>query len=429
MSEALKKPFEGLRVADFAWVGVGPIVSKYLADHGAEVVRIESSTYPEALRRVGPFVDDQPGIDRSGYYANFNSSKLGATVNLKHPRGPELIKRFIATCDVVTESFTPGTMAKFGLDYESLRQLRPDLLMISMPLYGQTGPWASYMGYGHVLQAAAGYNHMTGWPDQPPIGTGVAYTDFLVPHLAATALIAALDYRRRTGRGQYIDFGQMEAAIHGLGTAVLDWTANGHEQTRLGNHDLEAAPHNAYKCRDGRWIGIACATEKHWEGLKAALGRPEWCDMDRMRRRWQRINELKEIDRHLGFWFEDFTRLEREPALQTEEGVEGPPVRKFTTGEVVELMQSFGVPCGIVQSPEAMHADPQLAHRRHYWKLQHPVMGLRAYDGPAFRLSRTPTELRKAAPCLGEDNEYVFQEVVGLSEDEFIELLADGAFE
>lgn len=429
MTEALKKPFAGLRVADFAWVGVGPLVSKYLADHGAEVIRIESSTYPEALRRVGPFVDDVPGIDRSGYYANFNSSKRGVTVNLKHPRGPELIKRFIATCDVVTESFTPGTMAKFGLDYESLRQLRPDLLMISMPLYGQTGPWASYMGYGHVLQAAAGFNHMTGWPDQPPIGTGIAYTDFLVPHIAATALIAALDFRRRTGKGQYIDFGQMEAAVHGLGTAILDWTANGHEQIRLGNHDMEAAPHNAYKCRDGRWVAVACVTEKHWEGLKAALGRPEWCDMDRMRRRWQRINELKEIDRHLGFWFEDFTRLGDEPALQTEEGVEGPPVRKFTTEEVVELMQSFGVPCGIVQSPEAMHNDPQMAHRGHYWKLQHPVMGLRAYDGPSFRLSKTPGELTKAAPCLGEDNEYVYKEIVGLDEDEFIELLADGAFE
>jgi crotonobetainyl-CoA:carnitine CoA-transferase CaiB-like acyl-CoA transferase len=429
MSESLQKPFTGIRVADFAWVGVGPIVSKYLADHGAEVVRIESSTYPEALRRAGPFVDDIPGVDRSGYYANFNSSKRGITVNLKHPRGPELIKRFIATCDVVTESFTPGTMAKFGLDYESLRGLRPDLLMISMPLYGQTGPWSSYMGYGHVLQAAAGYNHMTGWPDQPPIGTGVAYTDFLVPHLAATALIAALDYRRRTGKGQYIDFGQMEAAIHGLGTAILDWTANGHEQIRLGNHDMEAAPHNAYRCRDGRWVVLACATEKHWEGLKAALGRPEWCDMDRMRRRWQRINELREIDRHLSFWFEDFTRRGDEPALQAEEGVEGPPVRKFTTEEVVQLMQSFGVPSGIVQSPEAMHADPQLAHRGHYWRLQHPVMGLRTYDGPSFRLSKTPAELTRAAPCLGEDNEYVYKEIVGLSDEEFIELLADGAFE
>ena len=427
---SLKKPFAGLRVADFAWVGVGPTVSKYLADHGAEVIRIESSTYPEALRRVGPFVDDVPDLDNSGYYANFNSSKLGMSVNLKHPRGPELVKRLVANCDIVTESFTPGTLAKFGLAYEDLRAVRgDDLVMISMPLYGQTGPWAPYMGYGHVLQAATGYNHLTGWPDDAPIGTGIAYTDFLVPHIATIALIAALDYRRRTGVGQYIDFGQMEAAVHGLGTAILDWTVNGHEQIRLGNRDAEAAPHGCYRCKDGRYIVLACATEKHWEGLKAALGRPEWCDMDRMRRRWQRLDEQKEIDRHLGYWFEDFTRRESDPPYAAEEGVDTPPVRRFTTYEAFELMQSFGVPCGIVQSPEAMHGDPQLAHRGHYWRLQHPVMGERTYDAPAFRLSRTPAELTKAAPLMGEDNEYVFRQLIGLGEEEFIELLADGAFE
>src|SRR4029079_5460668 len=121
---------------------------------------------------VPPFVDDIPGLDRSGYYANFNSSKYGVSVNLKHPRGPELARRLALECDVVTESFTPGTMARFGLDYESLRAHRPDLVMISMPLYGQTGPWSSYMGYGHVLQAASGYNHLPGWPDGPPLGSG-----------------------------------------------------------------------------------------------------------------------------------------------------------------------------------------------------------------------------------------------------------------
>jgi benzylsuccinate CoA-transferase BbsF subunit len=424
----LKKPFEGLRVADFAWVGVGPLVSKYLADHGAEVIRIESSTYPETLRRAGPFVNDTPGVDNSGYYANFNSSKLCATVDLKHPRGPELARRIVAECDVVTESFTPGTMARFGLDYQSLLSVRPDVVMISMPLYGQTGPWGNYMGYGHVLQAAAGFNHLTGWEDGPPIGTGLAYTDFLAPHFAAAALVAALDYRQRTGKGQYIDFSQFEAVVHGLGTAVLDWTANGHEQTRLGNRDPEAAPHGTYRCKDGRYIVIACATEKHWEALKAALGRPEWCDMDRMRRRWQRLNEQKEIDRHLSFWVEDFTRRDDEDEYYREEGVETPPVRKFTTRQLLEHLQSFGVPSGIVQSAEDLHADPQLAHRGHFWKLEHPAMGLRTYDGPAFRLSKTPGELTKAAPLLGEDNEYVFKEIVGLGEEEFIELLADGAF-
>lgn len=425
----LKLPFEGLRVADFAWVGVGPLVSKYLADHGAEVVRIESSTYPEALRRVGPFINDEPGLDNSGYYANFNSSKLCASINLKHPRGPELARRIIATCDIVTESFTPGTMAKFDLDYEHLREVRPDMVMISMPLYGQTGPWGPWMGYGHVLQAAAGYNHMTGWPDDPPIGTGVAYTDFLVPHIATVALIAALDYRRRTGKGQYIDFGQLEAAVHGLNTAILDWTANGHEQVRLGNRDPEAAPHGCYQASDGRWVVIACFTEKDWEGYKAALGRPEWCDLERMRRVWQRVNEQKEIDRHTQAWIIDHTYDPARPKPIDPDGPEGEPVLQFTTDELVAHFQRFGVPCGIVQTPEAIHADPQLAHRHHLWTLEHPVMGARTYDSAAFKLSKTPGRLAKAAPLLGEDNEYVYRDLAGLSEEEFIELLADGAFE
>ncbi|MCC7363754.1 MAG: CoA transferase [Dehalococcoidia bacterium] len=429
MGDQLKLPFEGLRVADFAWVGVGPTVSKYLADHGAEVIRIESTTYPEALRRAGPFVDDEPGIDRSGYYANFNSSKLGMSVNLKHPRGTELAKRLVAQCDVVTESYTPGTMKRFGLDYEALREVRPDVLMISMPLYGQTGPWSPWSGYGHVLQAAAGYNHLTGWADGPPIGTGVAYTDFLVPHVAAAALIAALDYRRRTGKGQYIDFGQLDAAVHGLGTAMLDWTANGHEQVRMGNRDPEAAPHGCYRAKDGRYVVIACFTEKQWDGFKAALGRPDWCDLERMRRVWQRLNEQKEIDFHTQAWIEDHTVDPKRPDVVDPDGPEMAPIQQFTTEQVVAHFQKFGVPAGIVQSPEAMHADPQLRHRHHYWTLKHPVMGDRTYDGPAFRLSKTPGRLTKAAPCLGEDNEYVYREVLGLSEEEFIELLADGALE
>lgn len=403
---APKPAFAGLRVADFAWVGVGPTVSKYLADHGAEVIRIESGTYPEALRRAGPFVDDQPGVDNSGYYANFNSSKLGASVNLKHPRGPELARRLALQCDIVTESFTPGTMARFGLDYASLAAGRPDLLMISMPLYGQTGPWAPFSGYGHVLQAATGYNHLTGWPDAEPIGTGIAYTDFLVPHFAAVALLAALDYRRRTGVGQYIDFGQMEAGVQGLWTAVLDWTVNGREQLRMGNRDPEAAPHGCYRCKDGQYAVIACFTEQQWEGFRAALGRPDWCDLERMRRNWQRLTEQKEIDRHLGFWCEE-----------------------RTANQVFRTMQEYGVPSGIVKSPADMHRDPQLRHRKHYRALQHPVMGLRTYDSPAFRLSKTPAVLSKAAPLLGEDNEYVWKDVVGLGEAEYDSLLVDGAFE
>ncbi|MGK2966895.1 MAG: CaiB/BaiF CoA transferase family protein, partial [Tepidiformaceae bacterium] len=258
MAQQLRKPFEGIRVADFSWVGAGPLTTKYLADHGAEVIRIESLMSLDTLRRSHPFVDNEPGVDRSGYYANFNSSKLGATLNLKHPRGIELAKRLVATCDAVVESFTGGTMERLGLGYDVLKDVRPDLVMLSMPLFGQTGPWAEYSGYGHGLQAAVGLNHLTGWPDGAPLGTGVAYTDFVVPHLGALALVAALDHRRRTGVGQYIDFSQYEATVHVLGTAVLDWTANGHEQTRMGNRDPEAAPHGCYRCKDGKWIVLSC---------------------------------------------------------------------------------------------------------------------------------------------------------------------------
>ncbi len=426
---ALKKPFEGMRVADFSWVGVGPTVAKYLADHGAEVIRIESNTYPEALRRVGPFPNDTPGVDNSGYYANFNSSKYGVSINLKHPEGTSLARELVSHCDVVTESYTPGTMARFGISYEELSEGRDDLVMISMPLYGQTGPWAEYAGFGHILQAASGYNHLTGWPDGPPIGTGVAYTDFLVPHIATIALVAGLDYRRRTGKGQYIDFSQYEAAVHGLGTAILEWTANGREMMRMGNRDPEAAPHGCYQCKDGRWIAIACFTEDEWTRLKAALGRPDWCDLERMRRKWQRLNEQKEIDRHLSNWTWEMTRKPEDPEEAEIEGVEGVRIRKYASHELMQYLQSYGVPAGVVQTAEDMHNDPQMKHRGHYWKLEHPTMGLRTYDGPSFRLSATPAELTKAAPLLGEDNERVFKEILGMSDERFVELLADGAFE
>src|SRR5688572_2437512 len=183
----------------------------------------------------------------------------------------------------------------------------------------------------------------------------------------------------------------------------------------MGNRDPEAAPHGCYRCKDGRYIVLACFTEKQWDGFKAALGRPDWCDLERMRRKWQRLNEQKEIDRHIQAWLDAYT-VDPARGLDPEDAVspEGQPLKFYTTGEVWRHFQSFGVPCGVVQNAEELHSDPQLSHRGHYWKLEHPTMGLRTYDGPSFRLSLTPGELTKAAPLLGEDNEYVFKQIVGL---------------
>jgi len=392
--------FEGIRVADFAWVGVGPLVSKYLADHGAEVIRIESSVRPEPLRRAPPFANDEPGLDNSGYYADFNSSKQCVSLNLQHPDGVRIAKRIVEHCDIVTESFTPKAMRAWGMTYEDLCEVRPDLIMISMPMYGLTGPWSMWQGYGHVLQAAAGISHLTAYPGEEPIGTGVAYTDFLVPHFAASALLAALDHRQRTGEGQNIDFGQMEAAIHATETMVLDYTVNGREQQPLGAGHPDYRPYGTYQCAargddDDRWIAITVTSEAELAALADVAGQPSWTSL-----------QADALDSELASW----TRTQQAEVL-------------------MQQLQSAGVPAGVVQTPEDLRNDPQLAHRGHFWMLDHPTMGHRAYDGPSFRLSETPAELTKAAPLLGEDNEYVYKDIVGMSDDEYVEHLVSGAFD
>ncbi len=397
---AISKVFEGIRIADFAWVGVGPLVSKYLADHGAEVIRIESSVRPEPLRRAPPFANDEPGLDNSGYYADFNSSKKCVSLNLQHPDGVKIAKRIVEHCDIVTESFTPKAMRGWGMTYEDLCEVRPDLIMISMPMYGLTGPWSMWQGYGHVLQAAAGISHLTAYPGEEPIGTGVAYTDFLVPHFAASALLAALDHRQRTGEGQNIDFGQMEAAIHATETMVLDYTVNGREQHALGAGHPDFRPYGTYRCAargddDDRWIAITVTNDAELAALAEVAEESSWTSLG-----------ADALDTAIAEW----TR-----SLQAE--------------ELMQQLQEAGVAAGVVQTPEDLRNDPQLEHREHYWMLDHPTMGHRAYDGPSFRLSETPAELTKAAPLLGEDNEYVYKDIVGMSDDEYVEHLVSGAFD
>ena len=394
------KVFEGIRIADFAWVGVGPLVSKYLADHGAEVIRIESSVRPEPLRRAPPFANDEPGLDNSGYYADFNSSKKCVSLNLQHPDGVAIAKRIVEHCDIVTESFTPKAMRAWGMTYEDLCEVRPDLIMISMPMYGLTGPWSMWQGYGHVLQAAAGISHLTAYPGEEPIGTGVAYTDFLVPHFAASALLAALDHRQRTGEGQNIDFGQMEAAIHATETMVLDYTVNGREQQALGAGHPEHRPYGTYQCAprgddDDRWIAITVTNAAELAALADMAGQLSWTSL-----------EAETLENEIGKW-----------------------TRTQPAEDLMERLQHAGVPAGVVQTPEDLRSDPQLEHRGHFWMLDHPTMGHRAYDGPSFRLSETPAELTKAAPLLGEDNEYVYKDIVGMSDEEYVEHLVSGAFD
>ena len=392
--------FEEIKVADFTWVGVGPITTKYLADHGATVVRLESHTRPDVLRLAPPWRDGQPGLDRSQFFASFNTSKYGITLDLSKPEAQELAKKLVAWADIAVESFTPKAMRNWGLDYEHLKQVNPQLIMLSTCQQGQTGPHALYPGFGQLMASLAGYYHISGWPDRPPAPPYGAYTDFIAPRFAATVLMAALDYRRRTGVGQYIDLAQYEASLHFLAPALLDYHVNDRVLEREGNRSFRSAPHGAYRCQgEDRWLAVSVSNDAQWQGLLAALGNPSWGQDPRFVSQNDRLAHGEELDRLVEAWT---VQHDAEAAAAT--------------------LQKAGVPAGVVQNCLDLHQDPRLEAWGMFQYLAHKEMGPSPYEGHQFHLSKTPGELRWAAPVMGQHNEYIFKEILGLSQEEIVRL-------
>jgi benzylsuccinate CoA-transferase BbsF subunit len=401
----------GLRVVDFTWVGVGPLLTKYLADFGAEVIRIESRTHLDSFRYAPPFVGGKPGIERSGHFLNLNTSKSHVTLNLNHPQGRELARRLVAKADVVAENFTSHVMERWRLTYEDLRRVKPDLLMISLSMEGRTGPHREALGFGTVLQAGAGLAHLTGWPDRPPAIPGVAYTDWTTPFFGLVALLAALDYRRRTGEGQYIDVSNLEVGVNCLETAILDYTVNGRIQMRAGNDcmvgDLpRAAPHGAYRCQGvNRWCTIAVGNDQEWRRFCAILGHPAWTQDARFTTVLRRVKHRDALHALVETW------TSQHPAE-----------------EIMARLQAAGIAAGVVQSAADLACDPQLVHRGQSVYLDHPEVGRQRYDTPAFHLSASPARLGPV-PTLGQHNPDVFKGFLGLSDAEYEAFARDGVFE
>jgi benzylsuccinate CoA-transferase BbsF subunit len=401
------RPFEGIKVADFSWVGVGPITARHLADFGATVVRVETSTRPDTLRLAPPFRDGQPGIDRSAFGAVYNSNKLGLALNLRMPRAREIALRLVQWADIVADSMTPGSLARYGLDYESLRVVKPEIIMYSTTQMGQTGPYRSFGGYGQHGAATAGFHALTGWPDRSPAGIFGAYTDFLAPWFLLTGLIAALDYRDRTGIGQYLDQSQVEAGLQLLGPQVLDYFAGGHTPARAGNADAEMFPHSAYRSAGSDcWVAIAVRDDADWAALCRAIGREAWASDPELTGQERRRERAAEIDTAIAEW-----TGERSPH------------------EAMAALQAVGVPAGAVQTCEELFNDPQLDHCGHWWTLDHAVIGPHAYDAPVWKLSRTPAEGRLPGPALGQHSYEVCREMLGFSDEEIADLTAEGVFE
>ncbi|MBI2864241.1 MAG: CoA transferase, partial [Chloroflexi bacterium] len=402
-----KAVFAGIKVADFSWVGAGPLATKLLAEHGATVIRVESIKHPDTLRVASPYRDSKPGINRSAYYACYNNDKLGLALDLQHPRAKEMTRKLVEWADVVAESFSPGIIGRWGLDYQSLVKIKPDVIMFSTSQQGQTGPRARIAAYGTQLVSLAGFTWLGGWPDRAPTGPYGPYTDPCAPAIGATAIAAALDHRRRTGRGMYIDLSQYEAGANFLAPVLLDYLANGRLQGAQGNRCPEAAPHGVFPCKGrDRWCTIAVFDEKEWLGLRESMGDPDWARRSEFASLQLRKQNEDELERNLAQW-----------------------TASYSPEEVMHMLQKRGVPAGVVQTCEDLHRDPQLAHRRYLRELEHSEIGRHHYEAPAFQLSRTPAELKRAAPCLGQDTEHVCTRILGLSDEEFVDLLAAGVFE
>ena len=288
---------------DFSWVGVGPISGKYLADHGADVIRIESSTRADNLRTAGPYKDNQPGWNRSQFYGEFNTSKRSLALDLKHPRAREVVDPLVRWADVILESFTPGAAARLGFGYEEAARANPSVILVSTCLMGQTGPLAKLAGYGYHAAAIAGFYDLTGWPDRAPVGPWNAYTDTIAPRFLTATLIAALDHRRRTGEGQHIDVGQLEAALHFLAPELIARQATGERFERRGNRAADAAPQGVYPCAgEDEWCAIAVENDAQWRSLCRVLGDPDWARGSALDDVAGRLAHHDAIDARLAEW-------------------------------------------------------------------------------------------------------------------------------
>ena len=403
------KPLDGLKVLDFCWVAVGPQTTKYLAEYGATVVRVESSKRPETLRRAAPFTGGIPGVNRSGYFANYNANKYGITIDMRHPRAKDLVLRIAAWADVVTENFTPGTMEDWGLGYAQLKEVNPKIVMFSTSMLGRGGPMEKQPGFGPVLSSLAGLTHITGWPDRDPVNPYGAYTDFIGPKFAVASILAGLDHARRTGEGIHLDMSQLETSLHFTAPLMLDQAVNGHGQARRGNRDPDGAPHGVYPCLgEERWIAIGCFSSQEWHALAGVIRRlgEGWAEEERFATFEARKKNEDDLDQLMAGWTSGWDSL-----------------------ELMHTLQAAGVGAGVVNDTRDLFSDAQLKHRGHFVFLEHPEMGVYATERSEMELSLTPGSLDRPAPLLGQHTHEALTQIIGLSEEEYQSLQEDGALE
>lgn len=400
-----KMALEGITIADFSWVWAGPHVTRLAAEMGARVIKIESRKATQTERSLPPWPgpNHEPGENRSGFFNMVARNKLGVTLNLRNPKAIELAKRIIAISDIMIENFSVGVMDKLGLSYKIARQLKPDMIYVSMPPYGSTGPYKNYISYGRPQVYISGLAEISGYPDQPPYFTGMSWADPVAASHALFAILSALHCRNNTGEGQYIEISQWETLMCFIPQMIIDYTMNDRIQSRMGNRDYSIAPHNCYRCKgEMEWVAIAVATDEEWEAFCRALGYPEWCKDERFADGYLRWKNQEDLDNSVEEWTVNQTAY-----------------------QVTHILQQAGVAATPVLSNKGLAEDPHLNAREWAVELDHPEIGTMKYSGLLWKMSKTPGGVYRHAPLFGEDNEYVFGELLGIPSNEIKKLMEE----
>lgn len=398
-----RQPLAGLKVADLSWVAAAPLATKILAHWGATVVRVESQTRPCLLRGALGHRDDVSDQENGIAWHSTNANKLTIALDLSTDEAREVVRDLAGWADVVTESFTPGTMARWGLAYDDLRAVNSELIMLSSCVMGQTGPYKRFAGFGNMAASVAGFFDITGWPDRGPAGPYLAYTDYCSPRFTAAAILAAVDHRRRTGRGQYLDFSQMEAAVHLLAPALLELQETGDRRTRRGNDDDLMVPHGVYPAAgEDRWIAIAVTDDDAWRSLATEMRRHDLAELTLDERRARRA----ELDDLVAAW------------TINQEGA-----------GLGHRLQAHGIASHPVQNSSGCIDDPQLLHRNHFQWVPHGRVRRAVVDGVPYTLSGADNGYRWAGPTYGEHTSEVLEGLLGYDADRIAELAIAGALE
>jgi crotonobetainyl-CoA:carnitine CoA-transferase CaiB-like acyl-CoA transferase len=395
-------PLDGLRIIDLSMFFSGPLATQIAGDAGADVIKVESVQRIDGWRGAAVGTVARPW-ERAPTFNWVNRSKRGITLNLADPRGADLLKRLVADADVLIENYTPRVMANFGLEYETLRAINPRLIMLSMPGFGGDVSWRDYVAFGMSTEQFSGICHLTGYAGGPPLFTGMNGGDPFVGVIAATALLAALYHRRRTGEGQHIDLSQVEACTLFVGDAVAGWTLAGVDPGRTGNAHPTRAPHGIYPCRDDDWIAIDCQCDEQWATFARLIGRPEWgaegaayATVD------GRLRDRAAIDAAIAAWTRTRGHL-----------------------ELMDTLQALGVPAGAALSGPELLADPQLAARGGFLPQDRPEVGVKHYPSQPYRFRFAASPPDRRAPLLGEHTAEVLAGRLGIGADELAVLERD----